>query len=817
MATQLVLGDLGCFEARGLTILAFANWYDGMFSDAKIAGVELIHHETRTATNGDVRLSATPAQWDRLPALVERTVDRRSQTVTTRLAYADLGLHYAVVVRAEAEGVSLAVDLEQPLPPALAGRAGLNLEFLPSAYFGRGFLADGRPGLLPRSASGPMAAPGEPAPFAVGRTIVLAPEDPLRRVAVSAIEGELLLFDGRNVAQNGWYVLRSLLPAGRAGRVAEWRITASALPGWVRPPVVAHSQVGYHPEQRKVAVIELDRNDKPLPQVHLLRVSEGGALERHYTAGPGTWGRYLRYNYLTFDFTPVRAPGLYLIEYGGARTRPFPIGPEVYAAAWHPTLDVFFPVQMDHMEVREAYRVWHGAAHLDDARQAPVNHEHFDLYAQGPTTDTPFQPGEHIPGLNYGGWFDAGDYDIRTQTQCATLLDLVWAWESFQITRDETTVDQERRRTAIHAPDGVPDLLQQIEHGTLGLIAQHRALGRAICGIVEPDLRQYAHLGDAATKTDGRVYSPALADGEADGPRSGAPDDRWAFTSRSTALNYGSAAALAAASRALRAYRDALADECLAAAVHVWDDEHSHPPHLFRHGNTTGGELDEEELRAAVELLAATGDERYARRVEELWPTIDRAFAEHGALAARALPHMGRAFAGRLRERTRAFAEELRRIAGENPFGVPISTAGWAGNGQIIRLALTCYALHRAFPALIDPEHIYRGLGYILGCHPASDISFVSGVGAASKEIAYGNNRADFSCIPGGVVPGVLILKPDFPEHKEDWPFFWGQSEYVVDVAAAYLMLANAAHALLNGLPDHLAAPTPAVRQGALR
>src|SRR3546814_1526228 len=76
---------------------------------------------------------------------------------------------------------------------------------------------------------------------------------------------------------------------------------------------------------------------------------------------------------------------------------------------------------MDHMFVNEAYRVWHGEAHRDDARQAPVSHEHLDLYAQGPTTDTRFKGGEHIPGLNVGGWFDAGDFDIRTQSQYAVV------------------------------------------------------------------------------------------------------------------------------------------------------------------------------------------------------------------------------------------------------------------------------------------------------------------------------------------------------------------------------------------------------------
>jgi endoglucanase len=71
----------------------------------------------------------------------------------------------------------------------------------------------------------------------------------------------------------------------------------------------------------------------------------------------------------------------------------------VYERVWHPTLDVFFPVQMDHMFVNEAYRVWHGAPHLDDAVQAPLNQQHFDGYRTGDTTNTRYKPGERIPGL----------------------------------------------------------------------------------------------------------------------------------------------------------------------------------------------------------------------------------------------------------------------------------------------------------------------------------------------------------------------------------------------------------------------------------
>jgi hypothetical protein len=71
-------------------------------------------------------------------------------------------------------------------------------------------------------------------------------------------------------------------------------------------------------------------------------------------------------------------------------------------------------------------------------------------------------------------------------------------------------------------------------------------------------------------------------------------------------------------------------------------------------------------------------------------------------------------------------------------------------------------------------------------------------VGTISKKITYGNNRADFSFIAGGVVPGLLILKPDFPENKEDWPFLWGENECVIDICAAYIFLSGAVNELVN-------------------
>jgi hypothetical protein len=626
--------------------------------------------------------------------------------------------------------------------------------------------------------------------MATGRSITLAPEDPQRRVTIVSTSESLGLYDGRNQAQNGWFVVRSLLPAAKQGTVLEWRISASTIPGWTRPTVIGHSQVGYHPDQRKQAILETDPNAPAPGDAKLLRIGANGESTSVFSAQPQRWGDYLRYRYYTFDFSSVREPGIYVIESAGQRTHAFRIARDVFATAWQPTLDVYFPVQMDHMFVNEAYRVWHGASHLDDARQAAENKEHFDLYGGSPNNDSPFKAGEHIPGLNVGGWYDAGDFDLRTQTHYAVVQSLVETWERYKPLRDETSISQSNRRVELHRPDGVPDLLQQIEHGTLFLISQYRIFGHAIPGVVEPDLGQYTHLGDAVTKTDNKVDDPH----DQQSPQ----DDRLAFTTATTALNYGSAAALAAASRSLRGYRDELADECLAWAKKAWDFERGRKPNLFAFGNTTGGNPQDEEFRAAVELLIATRDARYAGRIDELWPAIAQRFMANAADAVRVMPFMDKSFAARLREQALQYRDRSAAELRENPYGVPVTRGGWAGNGTVIGYANTAFYLHTAFPDLFDREAVLQGLNFLYGTHPDSNISFVSGVGAHSKTVAYGMNRADFTFIAGGIVPGVLILKPDFPENKEDWPFLWGENEYVINVGASYIFLVHAAQELLG-------------------
>jgi endoglucanase len=276
----LRINKLDYFETPGVNVFVFSNWYNDMFSDSKMSGIELIHHGVRTATNGDVRLSSTPEQWDPIPQFVERKVNKDTQTIEAFLKYPGYNFAYSIQARAEQEGILVSVILPISLPKVLEGKAGFNLEFLPSAYFKKSYMIDGRSGIFPLHPGGPMkkteSGTVDPQPLASGRTLVLASEDPARRVSIQSLSEDIALYDGRNKAQNGWFVVRSLLPAGKTGSVLQWHISVHGVRGWKRPPVISYTQTGYHPDQNKVAVIELDKNDQMPSVARLFRVDEYG-------------------------------------------------------------------------------------------------------------------------------------------------------------------------------------------------------------------------------------------------------------------------------------------------------------------------------------------------------------------------------------------------------------------------------------------------------------------------------------------------------------------------------------------------------------
>ncbi len=154
-----------------------------------------------------------------------------------------------------------------------------------------------------------------------------------------------------------------------------------------------------------------------------------------------------------------------------------------------------------------------------------------------------------------------------------------------------------------------------------------------------------------------------------------------------------------------------------------------------------------------------------------------------------------------LREAVRRdFAALEKKQAAESPFGVPYTPYIWGAGWNIERFGVEQYYLHKAFPNIVSTEYIFNALNFMLGVHPGSNTaSFASGVGARSATIADGLNRADSSYIPGGVISGTALIRPDFPELK-DFGFLWQQVEYVLGGGSSnFMFLTLAADQVLNG------------------
>jgi hypothetical protein len=812
-------------DTQGFSVFLYDSTYHPVFIDQKNTAMEMILHGQRIATNGDVRLMPTPEQWDLVATLKGREPDKANNRLTASLAFPAFDLSYTLEVAAEPGGVRVSINLAKPLPQRLAGRAGFNLEFLPSVYMGKAYLVDGiKAGIFPRTPNDPMVkvlplpdepkkayyledwdkAKGytQPLPFAEGKSITLGIDDPLARVNVKSDTASLMLFDGRNRAQNGWFVLRSLIPSGKTTGAIVWHIRPDVIPNWTRPPMIAHSQVGYAPGFSKVAVLELDPKYNAPKTAKVLRLMEDGSYRQAFE-GPITAATpWLRYVYSKFDFTSVKDPGLYVIEYGGQRTAPFPIANDAYANIWQDSLDHHIAVQMDHVSVREGYRVWHGASHLDDARLAPVVGEQFDGWTQATATDGKYKGGDHIPGMNVGGWYDAGDFDLEEPAQLSVIQSLALAYREFNLKYDQLTVDEAAREVEMHRPDGVPDAVQQVKHGAILILAQFKNIGHSIRGTHEPDLRQYTHLGDGATKTDGRIYDPKLGPNEVKGEYSGKPDDRWIFSTTNAATQWNAIAALAAAADVLKGWDDALAKECLEAAAKAWNAEKANPTPTTGRGGVGVG-LD---WPAALELAVATnGAEPYKSRLKELFPQMiaPQQIGGRGWTAIRALPYLDASARDQLREAVKTYMAGLDAQLDATPFGVPPSLGTWGGSGAVVDMATRMYFLHRAFPDLVSPEYTLRAVNYILGTHPVSSTSYVAGVGSVSRTKTYSNNRADNAYIPGAVIPGYIVIKPDFPECIDDFGFLWFEHEAVVAGSASWVVAGNAAAAIARELTLH--------------
>ncbi len=797
---NLMINNLGYYETQGLNVMMFDDFYP----EGHQGGLTIIQHGIRVAANGDIRLEPTPGQWSPVPKLIDRFVDTLNGIITVKLSYPDeskdrkgfnpiiypdLKLDYTITTESMGNSIKLTVNLSKPLPKNWSNKVGFNLEFFPANLFGEFFLMDGNSDAFPRQATGPMFTDVDgnlqSTPLSIGNELIIAPEDPAKEIMITSTKNKLQLIDGRGLHNNGWFILRSTISEDATNGAVEWIITPKVNPDWRYKPIIQISQVGYHPMQNKFAVIELDKLTDQFYPIELLKIDGNSATVIKEILGPKPWGKFLRYKYLRFDFTDIIDDGLYKIKYGDVESNTFEIKENIFANnVWQPTLETFLPVQMCHMRIEDRYKVWHGLCHMDDALMAPINYNHFDGYTQGESTLTKYQSGDHVPGLNIGGWHDAGDYDLRIESQAETVYKLALAYEFFKNDFDETTIDQKTRIVELHRPDGKPDILQQIEHGVLSIVGAYESMGRLYRGIICPTLKQYVHLGDAATITDNLIFNENAKDPILN--KQLPKDDRWVFTEENPERELYTSQTLAAAFRVLRDYNQDLANKCLVIAEK-----------LFSSNLSCDGIA---KVNAAAELYLSTSLKEYEKVILSNTELITKNILDFSEVIGRVNQKLNQSvFTAKIESSVKDLFSQIAEEQTQNPYGVPYTPYIWGAGWGIQSFGVKQLFLHLGFPKLFPSEYLFNALNFILGCHPGeNNASFVSGVGVNSLIVAYGINRDEWSYIPGGIGSGTALIRPDLPELKI-WPYFWQQSEYVIGGGTVdFLLLTIAADYLFN-------------------
>lgn len=788
------INDFEYFERCNNSLLIFNNFYP----EGKQGGIELVQHGERILANGDLRIVEISNQWSSTPSTIKKNIDRENKSIKLCQKYEKEDIDYSINIRAEKESVIIDVCVDNLPVDYLNNKLGFNFEFFPDSFCGKTYFMDNKPGILPRLESGEISKGSDKdflslIPLASGKKLIVAPEDELKSFVVESDNTTLDLIDVRKKETHGLFVVRANIPENNDKNNFTIRLTPTSIPNWRKKPIVLYSQIGYHPCQDKVCLIEYDLKEELSTDITLYKLDEKGKLHPVLKKEIKNWGLFLNNNYGRFDFSEIKEEGLYLIGFNNIKTEMFRIHKEIYnRGVWQPTLETYIPVQMCHMEVSDRNRIWHGLCHQNDAYQAPSNLDlsYVEEYEQGKLLDTTFKENEKIPNLNIGGWHDAGDFDLAatSQTWVTHILSLIY--EEFGIQSDQTSIDFVNKRVKLKCPDGSPDILEQIVHGVENLLGGYRNSDHSFIGISDPSIDQYKKTGDAASVLDSSNDMNTV-EGHSTG-------FRYAFTNRDTSVEYMNCSALATASKAIVDFNNQLSKECLSTAQKIWEYENNNQP-IYSPGPEISEDFFYSQVLASVELYLVTKDEIYLDFIENNISAITKNIDKVGWAVARVANEIKNIniineYENALNNYSKLLSDSLEK----NPFRVPLEMYIWGVGWKVQDFAVKQYFLHKYYPNLFFADNVYRSLHYVLGCHPCSNTSLVSGVGVKSMLIAYGTNVDDYTFIPGGVVSGPALLHPNIVEFREEYPYLWQQAEYSIIGAATYLFTVFAVKKLTN-------------------
>ena len=265
------------------------------------------------------------------------------------------------------------------------------------------------------------------------------------------------------------------------------------------------------------------------------------------------------------------------------------------------------------------------------------------------------------------------------------------------------------------------------------------------------------------------------------------------FTEDNPYRELTTAAHLATASRALKDFNNSLSLDALDAAMDIFN---------ITQIDETDDRVKIAKIHAATELFITTGEDKYKSYLLSETDFIAKSIDRVGWFIVRGEKAMkDENFSKAIYAALQGLRDDFKKKSAETPYGIPYRPHIWGAGWGIQRLGFEYYFLHEAHPEIFDSNMLFNALNFVLGCHPGSNtMSFASGVGSQSATVGYGLNRADWSFIPGGVISGTALIRPDFPELLV-FPYLWQQVEYVMGGGSSnYMFLVLAAQKILKSL-----------------
>ncbi len=662
-------------------------------------------------------------------------------------------------------------------------------------YGGAEYMADGKKYTFPAE-----YAPGNEYPQGA-RRLECHLGDPKLNVVFECAAG--FSFDDHRRFDAPNYIVGVSLPK-EGEDTAEFYVTLPEIAEYRPRASLRYSRIGYPLAGEKYAMLEWPRNaPRPGDEVRIENRRGRARWRGHF--GPTQTVDDFQNNYAEFDFSGLNRPGEYRIVWSEGKSEWFQVKESVFdESLWEKTMDYFIPFEMCHAEVDLGEAApGHGACHKDDAARAPANFTGPDGFHSYEALGTPYAPGQHV-SLPLGGWHDAGDFDLNVPAQSFVVWTLALAWEEFGLIRDAGTLDVTDRTWRAGVPDGVPDILQQIEWGARWLLSVQQKDGRVYNGVCAK--REQRSGRPLETITDG---SP------------GNEDDRLLYVDYHGDQQLNFIIATAAAGRALKESNPALAKKCLKAARKAFryferNDE------VYRAGSytdpeVTGGERDASVIAAAIELYLSTWDKAYLGVIGKLagtlpglkleWPlprvTTPGKFRYVPPFLARLYPRLED---GDLKETVLATCRRAAGLLAERmevrPWPLDTWEFGlWGNNGTGLSRVFDTYWLTDLAPDILPPGKPLRNMLWLFGLHPTCDTVFVAGLGFPETQHLYNChlhalNGYEPGNVPGAVIPGMGGFWYSGVVTYIDEHGYYGHNEACIYTQAQYIFAVNAMQAM---------------------